>query len=116
MLGKKRARVSSLTGQIQGTDWPAPNTQDTPDEDALTAALSGVLAPAAPPSAFRAELARDLAAVARQKASPQIILQRPPRYRRGFVIGAAVSSAVSVASLIAFFLNRHSHRATNRSA
>ena len=95
---------------------PAPDAESTPAQDALAAALAGVLAPAAPPSTFRADLARDLAAVARQKASPQIILQRPQRYRRSVIIGAAVSSAVSVAGLIAFLWNRHSHPGTKRTA
>ncbi len=78
---------------------------------ALAAELSIALAPVAPRAPFRLELGRELAAVARQRQSPRIVLQRPPSYRRGILIGAAaVSSAVSVAGLVALIWRRRIHQ------
>ncbi len=80
---------------------------------ALAAELQAALAPVAPRASFRRELRRELAAMARQRKSPRIVLQRPPDYRRGLLIGAAaVSSAVSVAGLVAFFWRQRAQRAS----
>ena len=84
-----------------------------PSLRALAAELQAALAPVTPRASFRKDLRRDLAAVARQRRSPRIVLQRPPDYRRGLLIGAAaVSSAVSVAGLVAFFWRQRSQRAS----
>lgn len=92
---------------------PARDDERSTALRALAAALSQALTPVAPSASFRTELARDLAAVARQKASPQIILQRPRSHRRVILIGAAaVSSAVSVAGLIAYIWRHRSQQAT----
>jgi hypothetical protein len=78
--------------------------------EGLVAAVQEALTPVRPAPAFRKGLARDLAALARQKRSPRIILHRPPDYRRGLLIGAAVSSAVSVAGLIAIIWHHRAHQ------
>jgi len=73
----------------------------------LAAELRAALRPVAPPPAFRRQLGRDLIAAARQRRSVRIVMQRPPNYRRGLLIGAAaVSSAVSVAGLVAILWKR----------
>lgn len=78
---------------------------------ALAAELRTALAPVRPRASFRRELRRELAAVARQRKSPRIVLQRPPDYRRGLLIGAAaVSSAVSVAGLVALLWRQRTQR------
>jgi len=80
---------------------------------ALAAELQKALAPVAPRASFRRELGRELAAVARQQRAPRIVLQRPPNYRRGLLIGAAaVSSAVSVAGLVALLWHHRAQRAS----
>jgi len=77
--------------------------------DRLRAALASV----APAASFRQELGRELAAVARERRAPRVVLQRPRNYRRGILIGAAaVSSAVSVAGLVALIWH---HRAQQMS-
>lgn len=69
---------------------------------ALAMELRAALRPVAPRPAFRARLGRELAAMARRRRSVRIVMQRPPNYRRGLLIGAAaVSSAVSLAGLVA---------------
>ncbi len=79
----------------------------------LAAELRLALAPVAPRASFRSELGRELAAVARQRRAPRIVLQRPPNYRRGLLIGAAaVSSAVSVAGLVALLWHQRAQRAS----
>ncbi len=114
MLAKKWAGISlslassTWRGQFAEPARPALDGEGTINLEALATALRGALAPVSPAPEFRIELARDLAAVARQKASPRVILQRPPRYRRGFIIGAALSSAVSVAGIIAYLWRQHS--------
>jgi len=81
-----------------------------PGLHALAAELRAALRPMAPPPAFRKELGRELVAAARQRRSVRIVVQRPRDYRRGLLIGAAaVSSAVSVAGLVAL-LWRHRGR------
>lgn len=84
--------------------------------DALAVALQGALAPVKPAPSFRCELGRELAAAARQKKSPRVILQRPRNYRRDLLIGAAVSSAVSVAGLIAFIWHHRARESAQRMA
>ncbi|MDI7275602.1 MAG: hypothetical protein QME94_06455 [Anaerolineae bacterium] len=87
-----------------------------PNLGALASELAGLLVPVSPPPTFRDVLARELAAVAQHKKAPEIVLQRPPGHRRGLLIGAMVSSAVSVAGLIALLWHRHSHQATRRAS
>jgi len=92
------------------------------DEDAtaafggLSAALRDALAPVNASASFRQHLERDLAALARQKKAPQVVLQRPRSHRRQILIGAAVSSAVSVAGLLAFLWHHRARQATQRAA
>ncbi len=86
---------------------------DTADAlDALAAALQDALAPVTPPSSFREVLADGLADVAENKRSPRVILQRPPDYRRSILIGAIVSTVVSLAGLITVVWLRRIQRAS----
>ncbi len=94
-MGPAKTRARSAIGDA------APAMPGSLDD-----ALRGLLTPVDPPTSFRDELARELAAVARHKKSPQILLQRPPDYRRGFLIGALLSSAVSLAGVIAVIWRR----------
>mgnify|MGYP005837057077 CR=1 FL=1 len=89
---------------------------DEENQGALGALMSTVvqaLAPVDPPPAFRNDLARDLAAVAEHKKHAEIILQRPEDHRRHFVIGAVVSTLVSLAGLVALLrYRRHAGQQT----
>ncbi len=101
----KRGPIRGAGGLAEDGDLPA-------GLGALASALRDALTPVTPRGSYRRELARDLAATARQRHSPQIVLQRPPDYRRGLLIGAAVSSAVSVAGLIAILWHQRGHQST----
>ena len=103
MFRRRAAGISLLSARADRWAPARPPTGDEPllTVEALSAALQEALAPVKPPAAFRQALARDLVALARQKQSPHIILQRPAGHRREILIGAAVSSAVSVAGLVA---------------
>jgi hypothetical protein len=95
---------------------PAGGGDVPPELGDLAAAVREALAPVSPAASFRQGLARDLAAMARQKRAPQVLLQRPPSYRRQIIIGAAVSSAVSVAGLIAVIWRHRSQHVAQRAA
>lgn len=99
----RRGHAAKPGGRCVGDDVP-------PGLDALVTAVQGALAPVSPSVTFRTNLGRDLAAIARQKYAPLVILQRPPSRRRQILIGAAVSSAVSVAGLIAIIWRHRSQQ------
>ena len=80
--------------------------------DTLATLLERTLSPAAPPQRFRDGLRRNLALAIEQKRSHQVLLQQPPDHRRGILVGAVVSSAISVASLIAVLLYHRAHHKT----
>ncbi len=82
----------------------------------LATDLASLLAPVSPPPPFRDSLARELAAVARYKSVPEVIVQVPSRLRRGLLIGAVVSSAVSVAGVIALLWRHRTHHETGRAS
>ncbi len=108
------AVVHARRGPIRAAAWE--DDEMPPELGALALELGDVLRPVTPGASFRQELAHDLAATARQKRSPQIVLQRPPRYRRSLLIGAAVSSAVSVAGLIAVLVHQRNREAAQRAS
>lgn len=81
-----------------------------PALQALAAELRAALKPVTPPAAFRMQLGRGLATAGRQRRAVRIVVQQPRDYRRGLLIGAAaVSSAVSVAGVVAL-IRRHRSR------
>ncbi len=103
MLAARRGSVPKPSKRYAADDIP-------PGLEELAVAVQDALAPVSPADAFRENLGRDLAALARQKKAPLVILQRPPSRRRQIIIGAAVSSAVSVAGLIAILWHHRSHQ------
>ena len=108
-----RPMAASTCGERASTAGAGEYEED-PALRAPVAELRATLAPVTPRESFRRELGRELVAVARQRTSPRIILQEPRNYRRGLLIGAAaVSSAVSVAGLVALLWR---HRAQETSA
>ena len=122
MFGRRAAGISLLSART-GRRAPAIEPAKPPAGDeallrleALSAALQEVLAPVKPPAGFRQALARDLVALARQKRSPHIILQRPADHRREILIGAAVSSAVSVAGLVALLWHHRARHAAQHAS
>lgn len=81
-----------------------------PALQALAAELRAALQPVVPPAAFRTQLARGLATAGRQRRAVRIVVQQPRDHWRGLLIGAAaVSSAVSVAGVVAL-IRRHRSR------
>jgi len=98
---------------------PAHGSDEAPLQvglGALTNELAGLLAPVSPPRPFRDSLGRELAAVARYKSLPEVVVQEPSALRRGLLIGALVSSAVSVAGVIALLWRRRTHHETPRAS
>jgi hypothetical protein len=115
---RRRSAGTSILGALahRGTcasQRAKPRTSDLVPQgfESLSTAVQQVLAPVRPSAAYRQALARDLMALARQKQSPGIILQRPAGHRRGILIGAAVSSAVSVAGLVALLWHHRARQA-----
>lgn len=76
----------------------------------LATALQAVLAPVNPPPAFREGLGRNLSALARHRVEPEVILQGGHNLRRSILIGAALSSLLSLVGLAAILLHRRLHR------
>jgi len=72
----------------------------------LATALQAVLAPVSPPPAFREGLGRNLSALARHRVEPEVILQSDGSLRRSILIGAALSSLLSLVGLAAILLRR----------
>ena len=114
VLQRKWAEIPYLSVRYRKARSAGPAAQD--DMAALAMDLCRVLMPVQPAPAFREELARDLAAVAHQKKSPRIVLQRPRSHRRDILIGAAVSSAVSVAGFLAYLWHQRASQSSHRLA